>query len=99
MTVEIIMGDLLMPAMCGIPKNDVLGHRGNVCQTTSQREPLCERFGKMRHLEFEGSTNPLDAEECLSSIETILDFMELNDREKVICATFVLKREPGICGN
>ena len=29
----------------------------------------------------------------MSSIKTILDFIELNDREKVICANFVLKRE------
>ena len=42
---------------------------------------------------FEGSTNPLDAEECLSSMENILDFMELNDKERVNCATYMLKRE------
>ena len=47
----------------------------------------------MKPPSFEGSANPLDAEEWLSSMETILDFMELNDREKIICAAYMLKRE------
>ena len=42
---------------------------------------------------FEGSVNPLDAEEWLSTMETILDFMELRDDEKIICATYVLRKE------
>ena len=42
---------------------------------------------------FEGSINPLDAEEWLSTMETILDFMELRDDEKIICATYVLRKE------
>ena len=58
-----------------------------------RREFLCERLGKMKPPSFEGSANPLDAEEWLSSMETILDFMELDDREMIICVTFMLKRE------
>ena len=42
---------------------------------------------------FLGSTDPLKAEEWLSSIETILDFMELNDRERVMCVLFMLKKD------
>ena len=42
---------------------------------------------------FEGSINPLDAEEWLSTMETILDFMELNDDEKIICVAYVLRKE------
>ncbi|KAL5544699.1 hypothetical protein UlMin_008483 [Ulmus minor] len=42
---------------------------------------------------FEGSINPLDAEEWLSTMETILDFMELKDDEKIICAAYVLRKE------
>ena len=42
---------------------------------------------------FEGSTDPLDAEEWLSTMETILDFMELNDDEKIIYAAIVLRKE------
>ncbi|KAL5578682.1 hypothetical protein UlMin_011124 [Ulmus minor] len=61
-----------------------------------RQEYLCERLGKMKPPSFEGSTNPLDAEEWLSSMETILDFMELNDKERIICAVFMLKREASL---
>ena len=44
-----------------------------------QREYLCERLCKMKPPLFEASTNPLDAEEWLSIMETILDFTELKD--------------------
>ena len=47
----------------------------------------------MKPAEFAGSTDPLEAEEWLSSIETILDFMELSDRERVMCATYMLKKD------
>ena len=47
----------------------------------------------MNPKEFEGSTNPLDAEEWLSSIQIIMEFMELNDQERIICASYMLKRE------
>ena len=47
----------------------------------------------MKPSSFEGSTNPLDVEKCLSSMETILDFMELNDKEKIICVAYMLKKE------
>ena len=47
----------------------------------------------MKPPSFEGSINPFDAKEWLSSMETILYFMELDDRKKIICATYMLKRE------
>ncbi|KAL5578516.1 hypothetical protein UlMin_020215 [Ulmus minor] len=58
-----------------------------------EREPLYARFGKMKPTEFAGSTNPLEAEEWLSSIETILEFMRLTDQERVSCASFMLKKD------
>ena len=45
------------------------------------REPLYARFGKMKPSQFARSTDPLEAEEWISSIETILDFMQLGNRE------------------
>ena len=42
---------------------------------------------------FEGSANPLDAEEWLSTMETILDFMEFDDGERIICVAYMLERE------
>ena len=47
----------------------------------------------MKPASFEGSTDPLEVEEWLSSIETILDFMELGDRERVLYASYMLKRD------
>jgi len=58
-----------------------------------RREYLCERLCKMKPLLFEGTTNPLEAEDWLSTMETILDFMELKDEEKITCAVFVLRKE------
>ncbi|KAL5553805.1 hypothetical protein UlMin_041206 [Ulmus minor] len=43
---------------------------------------LREQFGKMKPAEFVGSTDPLEAEEWINSLETIFDFMRLNDQEK-----------------
>ncbi|KAL5551368.1 hypothetical protein UlMin_001544 [Ulmus minor] len=58
-----------------------------------RQEPLYERFRRMKPDEFEGSSDPLVAEEWISSIQTILDFMHLNEHEKVLCATYVLKKD------
>ncbi|KAL5563846.1 hypothetical protein UlMin_033593 [Ulmus minor] len=55
-------------------------------------EPLYERFRKQNPPTFEGSTNPLEAEEWLRSVEAMLDFMRLNDQEKISCATFMFKK-------
>ena len=58
-----------------------------------RREYLCERLCKMKPPLFVGTTDPLDAKEWLSTMETILDFMELRDDEKIICAAYVLRKE------
>ena len=55
-------------------------------------EPIYERFRKQNPPTFEGSTNPLEAEKWLHSVEAILDFMRLNDQEKISCATFMFKK-------
>ena len=52
----------------------------------------------MKSSQFVGSTHPLEAEEWLSLIETILDFMQLNDRERVLCASYMLRRMLDIGG-
>ena len=57
------------------------------------REDLYEKFRRMRAPEFEGSSDPLVADEWLSSLQVILDFMNLTDQEKVRCASFVLKKD------
>ena len=56
-------------------------------------EPLYKRFNNMNPAEFEGFTNPVDKEEWLSATQTIMEFMELTDRERVFCVSFMLKKE------
>ena len=47
----------------------------------------------MRPAQFAGSTEPLEAEEWISSIETILDFMQLSDYERVSCVSYMLRKD------
>ena len=77
----------------GVPSGDEPGLRGNMQPQAVRRNYLCERFYKIRPPSFEGFTNPLDAEEWLSMKETILDFMELKDDEKIIYTSYVLRKE------
>ncbi|GMN65400.1 hypothetical protein TIFTF001_034464 [Ficus carica] len=42
-------------------------------------------------LEFEGLTDPIEADNWLIDIQVILDFMGLTEHEKVLCASFALK--------
>ena len=47
----------------------------------------------MKPENFEGSTDPIVAEEWLNSVQIILDFMNLNDQDKVRGAIFWLKKD------
>ena len=47
----------------------------------------------MKPTEFAGSIDPLEADEWINSMETIFDFMQLNDQERVACASFMLKND------
>ena len=47
----------------------------------------------MKPTQFSRSTDPLEAEEWISSIETILDFMQLSDQEWVSCASYKLRKD------
>ncbi|KAL5570677.1 hypothetical protein UlMin_027252 [Ulmus minor] len=61
--------------------------------TTNSVEPLYERFRKQGPPTFEGSNDPLAAEEWLRNIERILDFMKLSNQERIICATYKLTKD------
>ncbi|GMN56219.1 hypothetical protein TIFTF001_025336 [Ficus carica] len=62
-------------------------------QPVVREELLYERFRHMKQPEFEGSTNPLEAEEWLTSLQIVLNFMDLTDQEKVFCASYVMKND------
>ncbi|GMN26140.1 hypothetical protein TIFTF001_040807 [Ficus carica] len=54
---------------------------------------LYERFRRMKAPEFEGPSDPIAANDRLIDIQVILDFMRLTEQEKVLCASFVLKKD------
>ncbi|GMN23452.1 hypothetical protein TIFTF001_043685 [Ficus carica] len=54
---------------------------------------LYERFRRMKAPEFEGPTDPIAADNWLIDIQAILDFMRLTEQEKVLCASFALKKD------
>ena len=56
-------------------------------------EELYDKFRRMRAPEFEGSTNPIETDNWLIDLQVILNFLRLNDQEKVLCASFMLKKD------
>ncbi|WP_265653245.1 retrotransposon gag family protein, partial [Escherichia coli] len=56
-------------------------------------EELYEKFRRMNAPEFEGSSDPIEADNWLVDIQFILDFMRLDENEKVRCAAFQLKKD------
>ncbi|GMN69215.1 hypothetical protein TIFTF001_038268 [Ficus carica] len=54
---------------------------------------LYEHFRRMKAPEFEGPANPIEADNWLIDIQVILDFMGLSEQEKVLCASFALKKD------
>ena len=41
---------------------------------------------------FEGTVDPIVAEEWVSTIEKIFEFVQIEDREKVKCAAYILRK-------
>ncbi|GMN23681.1 hypothetical protein TIFTF001_047582 [Ficus carica] len=56
-------------------------------------EELYDKFRRMKAPKFEGSTNPIEADNWLIDLQVILNFIRLNDQEKVLCASFVLRKD------
>ena len=57
------------------------------------RETLYVRFSKLKPKAFKGTTDPYEAEDWLHSTQAILEAMDLSGKEKIQCATFMLKKE------
>ncbi|GMN33054.1 hypothetical protein TIFTF001_048241, partial [Ficus carica] len=66
---------------------------GQVNLQPMHEDLLYERFRRMKAPEFEGPTNPIAADNWLIDIKVILDFMRLFEQEKVLCASFALKKD------
>ena len=57
-----------------------------------QEDLLYERFRRMKAPDFEGLADPTAADNWLIDIQVILEFMRLGEQEKVLCASFALKK-------
>ncbi|GMN65198.1 hypothetical protein TIFTF001_034262 [Ficus carica] len=55
-------------------------------------EELYDKFRRMKAPEFEVSTNPIEADNWLVDLQVILNFSRLNDQEKVLYASFMLRK-------
>ncbi|KZV35561.1 hypothetical protein F511_33357 [Dorcoceras hygrometricum] len=62
----------------------------------SHEEDVPERFRKQGPKEFAGTIGPLVAEEWIRSMETIYDYMGLEDVDRVRCAIFMLKGDTAL---
>ncbi|GMN63047.1 hypothetical protein TIFTF001_032125 [Ficus carica] len=65
---------------------------GDDAQPVVRQEPLYEKF-RRKPIEFEESTDSLEAEEWLTSLQIVLNFMDLIEQEKVLCAFYVMKKD------
>ena len=59
-------------------------------------KPTSERFMKRNPLVFEGIVDPIVAEEQVSMIEKIFEFIQIEDEEKVKCAIYMLRKDARI---
>ena len=58
-----------------------------------RQDELYERFRRMKAPDFEGAADPIEADNWLIDIQVILEFMGLTEHEKVLCASFALKKD------
>ncbi|GMN64276.1 hypothetical protein TIFTF001_033349 [Ficus carica] len=66
---------------------------GQVNLQPVREDLLYERFRRMKAPEFKGLMDPIAADNWLIDIQVILDFMRLTEQEKVLCASFALKKD------
>ncbi|XP_075473895.1 uncharacterized protein LOC142504941 [Primulina tabacum] len=52
---------------------------------------VCERFRRMDHEDFSGTTNPFVAEGWIRSLEVIFMYMDMVDADQVRCTIYFLK--------
>ena len=60
------------------------------------RELLFERFRKQHPPTFEGSTDPLVAEQWMDVITSMFDFMEIEGTDRVACTSYMLREDARI---
>ncbi|KAI3473589.1 hypothetical protein Pfo_031464, partial [Paulownia fortunei] len=56
-------------------------------------QAVYEKFRKMEPVDFTGGSDLIVAEEWVKSLDTIFDYMRIDDAEKILCAIFLLKKD------
>ena len=59
-------------------------------------KPASEKFLKKNPPVFEGTMDPTVAKEWISMIEKILEFIQIDDEDKVKCAVYMLRKDTKI---
>ncbi|GMN69366.1 hypothetical protein TIFTF001_038432 [Ficus carica] len=80
----------------GVPRNlevPLVPDRIQANPPLVREDLLFERFRRMKAPEFEGTIDLIEADNWLIDIQVILDFMGITKREKVLCASFALKKD------
>ncbi|XP_047342756.1 uncharacterized protein LOC124946233 [Impatiens glandulifera] len=69
-----------------------------ICRNTNDgsQRPIYKEFMGFKLADFRGSTDPLEAEEWLQSMETIFTFMQCSNSDQVKCASFMFKDDARI---
>ena len=60
------------------------------------KEPMYERFRKQHPPTFDGSTDPLKAEQWLDMLSSILYFMGIDGNDRVACASNIFRDDAHI---
>ena len=55
-------------------------------------KPASERFTKRNPLVVKGTVDPTVAEEWVSTVEKIFEFVQIKDEEKVKCVVYMLRK-------
>ena len=61
-------------------------------QASPVAETVYERFRRQHPLTFDGSMDPVIAEDWVDKLQRIFDFMRLSDEERVACAVHQLEK-------
>ncbi|XP_047308095.1 ATP-dependent Clp protease proteolytic subunit-like [Impatiens glandulifera] len=72
-----------------------LNHASNSYEGGSQ-PPAYKQFMSFKPVDFKGSTDPMVAEEWMQSMETISEFMQCSNSDRLRCASFMFKDDARI---
>ena len=85
-------GPVAVAPVVAVPAQAVIP--AEVPEAGGQRlEPVYERFRKQSPSTFDGGADPTEAEQWMSMIKIVLDFMGLVGNDRVKCATYTFRKD------